>query len=145
MKYTLDIEINNNLEKTIALFDDPKNMPKWQAGLVSFEHRSGTPGEEGAVSDLKYKMGKREISMTETIVKRNLPEEFTGFYEAKGVKNWVKNKFEKVDENTTRWISENEFQCKGLMKVMTWLMPGSFKKQSYQYMKDFKAFAESEK
>ena len=144
MKYTLDIEIDQPLEKTIELFDNPENMPKWQPGLVSFTHRSGTPGEEGAVSDLIYKMGKREIAMTETIVKRDLPDEFTGYYEAKGVKNWVKNHFESAGHTKTRWVSENEFHCKGLMKVMTWIMPGSFRKQSYQYMKDFKTFAESE-
>lgn len=144
MKYTLEIDIAQPLGKTIELFDNPENLPKWQDGLVSFTHRSGTPGEEGAVSDLVYKMGRREISMTETIVKRNLPDEFTGIYEANGVKNWVKNSFESIDENNTKWISEVEFQFKGFMKIMSKLMPKAFKKQSYQYMQDFKAFAEGE-
>ena len=37
---------------------------------------------------------------------------------------------------------ENEFQFKGFMKLIGFFMPGAFEKQSFKYMKDFKAFAE---
>ncbi|MEO2058942.1 MAG: SRPBCC family protein, partial [Mesonia sp.] len=43
-------------------------------------------------------------------------------------------------------ISESEFQFSSFaMKVMGFLMPGAFKKQSLKYMKDFKAFVEDGK
>ena len=142
MKYTLEIDIHLPREKVIELFDNPDNMKHWQPGLLSFEPLSGTPGTVGAKSQLKYLMGKREIEMVETINVRNLPDEFSGTYEAKGVWNEVRNFFSVVDANTTRWASENEFKCSGFMKIMAFFMPGAFKKESYKYMVQFKEFAE---
>jgi len=81
--------------------------------------------------------------MIETITKRNLPEEFNGTYEAKNVYNVVNNVFVDQGENTT-WISDNEFQFSGYMKLIAFFMPGAFKKQSMKSMKDFKIFAEKE-
>lgn len=143
MKYSTQIDINLDRDKVIALFDNVDNMKLWMEGLVSFEHISGTPGQEGARSRLKFKMGKREIEMIETITRRNLPEEFSGTYEAKGVFNIVSNKFEVLPGNKTRYITEHEFQFKGFMKIIAFLMPFAFKKQSLKYMEDFRKFAES--
>lgn len=142
MKYTHEIEINLPINQVIELFDNANNMKHWQPGLVSFEHLSGTPGQVGAKSKLKYKMGKREIEMIETITVKNLPEEFSGTYEAKGVFNIVKNFFSPLGENKTKYISECEFQFKGFMKIIAFLMPGMFKKETAKYMKQFKEFAE---
>jgi hypothetical protein len=117
-------------------------MAKWQEGFISFEHVSGNAGEEGAKSKLKYKMGKREVEMIETIIKRRLPDEFNGSYEAKGVFNIVENKF--IDNgDSTKWIVNNEFQFKGFMKLIAFFMPGAFKKQTLKFMNDFKNFTES--
>lgn len=143
MKYTCEILIDLPREKVIELFDNPDNLGKWQPELQSFEHISGEPGEVGAKSRLLYKMGKRNVEMIETIHVRDLPDQFDGSYEANGVYNIVKNRFEVVDENTTRWITEQEFQFRGMMKLMAWLMPGMFKKQSMLYLRRFKEFAES--
>ena len=110
--------------------------------MISFETISGTPGQPGAKSRLQYKMGKRDIEMIETVVVRNLPEEFSGTYETKGVYNKVNNKFVALDKTTTHWITDQEFQFTGMMKVMAWIMPGAFKKQSMKYLVYFKEFAE---
>jgi hypothetical protein len=75
--------------------------------------------------------------------KSNLPEEFTATFEAKGVVNNQTTRFEKIDENNTRYISDNEFIFSGLMKILS-LMPGVFKKQSMKYLEAFKEFAENE-
>ena len=54
------------------------------------------------------------------------------------------NRFTAVEPGKTRWVTENEFHCAGLfMKIMAFLMPGAFKKQTLRYMQNFKAFAES--
>ena len=144
MKYSTEIEINKPIDKVIELFDNPDNMDKWMEGLQSFEPLSGTPGQPGAKSRLKFKMGKREIEMIETITSRNLPDEFNGTYEAKGVFNIVKNRFINLSDTKTKYITENEFQFKGFMKLIAFLMPGSFKKQSQKYLVDFKKFVESQ-
>jgi uncharacterized membrane protein len=144
MKYTNEVVINKPIEKVVELFDNPDNMSKWMEGLLSFEPLSGKPGQPGAKSRLKFKMGRREIEMIETVVIRNLPDEFTGTYEAKGVYNIVKNRFIKISDNTTKYLSEEEFQFKGLMKLMGILMPGAFKKQSLKYLTNFKNFVENQ-
>jgi len=146
MKYTCEIEINQSLDKVIALFDNPDNLKRWMDGLQSFEHLSGEPGQPGAKSRLKFKMGKREMEMTETVTVRNLPEEFSGFYEMDGVINNIKNHFTTIGENKTKYSTENEFVIKNnfMMKVISFLMPGLFKKQSMKYLESFKRFAESQ-
>ena len=144
MKYQLEIDINLPREKMIELFDNPDNMKHWQPGFQSFEHLSGSPGEVGARYKIIYQMGRRTIEMVETITVRSLPEEFAGTYETRGVWNEVRNLFYEKDAFTTRWVTVNEFRVSGFaMKMMVFLMPGAFKKQSYKYMENFKAFAES--
>jgi hypothetical protein len=143
MNYSSEISISLPRERVIELFDNPDNMKHWQPGLISYEHLTGDSGKPGATMCLKYKMGKREIEMIETIIVRKLPDQFSATYEAKGVWNEVKNTFTEPQPGTTIWTSENEFKLKGFMKLMALVMPGAFKKQSFKYMKMFKEFAES--
>lgn len=143
MKYACELTINLPRDRVIALFDNVDNMKSWQPDLVSFEALSGTPGQPGAKSKLVYKMGKRTIEMIETVTVRNLPDEFSGTYDAKGVHNLCRNLF--VDRgSTTHWTMETEFQCTGLFRLIAWLMPGMFKKQTMKMMQQFKTFAEGQ-
>ncbi len=144
MRYETEVIIDLPRNRVIELFDDPDNLPKWQPGLRSFEHISGEVGQPGAKSKLVYEMGKRTIEMTETIEKRDLPAEFTGIYEAKGVWNWNANYFHEAGPDKTRWVLDTDFRFSGFMKIMALFMPGTFKKQTLQNMMDFKKFAESE-
>ena len=144
MKYTIDIEINQPIDRVIALFDSTENLYKWMEGLESFEPLSGEPGQEGARSRLKFKTGKREFEMIETILVRNFPHEFKAAYEAGPTSNSVSQKFSEVSESLTRMTTESEFQMKGAMKLMGWLMPGAFRKQTRKYQMAFKQFAESQ-
>ena len=144
MKYSNEVIINLPLNRVMELFDSEENLFKWQPELISFEHFSGEKGEVGAKSKLKYKMGKREVEMTETITVKDLPNEFSGTYEAKGVWNEVKNYFEAVDEHSTKWQSDCQFEFSGFMKLIAFFMPGTFRKQSQKYLDQFKAFAEAE-
>lgn len=114
-------------------------------GLQSFEHLSGEPGQPGAKSRLKFKMGKREMEMIETITVRNLPDEFSGTYEMDGTLNIIKNKFVPLSSDKTKYVTENEFQFHNLMmKILAFLVPGMFKKQSMKYLESFRKFAESQ-
>lgn len=142
MKYNTEVTINAPIEKVIDLFCDPNHIDKWQPGFISIEHISGIVGEEGAKSKLLYKMGKRDVEMIETITHKNLPHEFSGTYEAKGVWNEVKNHFEAINESQTRYWAENDFRMSGFMKIIAFFMPGAFKKQSQKYMDLFKKFVE---
>lgn len=144
MKYTNEIIIDLPRKRVIELFDNEENLYKWQEGLQSFKHKSGKKGEEGAQSKIHYKMGKRNIHMIETITKKNLPDEFHGTYDSGSVFNIQRNFFQEIGEHQTKWVSESEFQFKGIGKLIFPLMKGSFKKQSYKFLEAFKKFAERE-
>lgn len=93
---------------------------------------------------LVFQRGKGEFEMVETIVRYEFPDHFDATYETEGVYNKVSNTFLSTSENSTKWISENEFQFDSIpMKIMGFLMPWMFKKQSQKYMDLFKDFAES--
>lgn len=144
MKYSTEVIIDLPREEVIKKLDNPDNMKHWQRGFIEYEQLDGSPGQEGAKMRLDYKMGKRELSMTETITKNSFPEEFHANYDTKGVQNIQKNYFHELEGNKTKWLSENEFKFDGFgMKLMGWLMPGAFKKQSLKYLNDFKNFAEN--
>jgi hypothetical protein len=143
MRYTTEITINLPRARVIELFDNPDNMQKWQPGLQSFTPLSGEPGQPGAKSKLVYQMGRRQIEMIETIETRNLPDEFSGTYTSDGVFNRLVNRFYEEGPDKTRWVLENEFQFGGFMKVIGFLTPWAFRRQTRNMMKDFKSFAEN--
>jgi len=143
MKYSIEVTIEKPRDEVIKKMDNVDNMKHWQKGLVSSEHISGTPGQVGAKMQLNYKMGKREMALIETIAKNNFPEEFFATYSTKGMHNVQENYFQETPEGHTKWLSKCEFQPSDfMMKAMAFLMPGAFKKQSKNYMVDFKNFVE---
>lgn len=144
MKYQVHIEIDLPLDRVVELFDNPANMKHWMPKLQSIEPISGSPGQVGATSRMKFLNGKREMEMTETITAKNLPHEFSGTYEFQGGRYSVKNMFEALDGGRTRYISDQDFQLAGLMKFLGWVLPGLFKKESMKHMTLFKKFAESQ-
>ncbi|MAQ75906.1 MAG: hypothetical protein CL613_06200 [Aquimarina sp.] len=145
MEYTAEIVIDLPRDKVIEKFDNEENMKHWQKGLVSMEHISGKQGEVGATSKLRYHIGGREIEMIETMTFKDAPDAFHLTFDAKNVYNIQENYFEEISSDSTKWISKNEFKFNGFMKIMGMLMPKAFKKQTLNYMKDFKAFAEEGK
>lgn len=141
MKYSCELLIDLPRDEVVALFDDPDNLVKWQPGLQSFEHLSGEPGQPGAKSRLIYDEGGRRIEMIETVVERNLPDVFSGTYEAKGVWNAVSNHFI-AEDGVTRWVMDSDFRFSGFMLLMLIFMRGAFRKQTEKTMQRFKDFAE---
>lgn len=143
MKYTTTIDIEKPLPEVVALFDNPDHYAEWMNGFEGIEYVEGAPGQVGTKANLVFTVKKRTMKMSEVVMVRNLPEEYTVAYEANGVYNTVKNSFVALDENTTRYTTEHEFTFSGMMRIIAFLMPGAFKKQSLRYMTDFKTFVES--
>jgi uncharacterized protein YndB with AHSA1/START domain len=145
MEFTSEVIINKPIAKVAELATDVKSIQKWQPQVASYETISGTPGEVGAKSNMVVNPGGRTIQMVETIVSKNLPHEYVATYEAPGVYNLVKNTFTEIDANTTKYTSYNEFKFTTLMmKVLGFVMGGSFKKSSDETLMNFKKFAESQ-
>lgn len=142
MKYTTQVQINLPRSKVIELFDSTENIYKWQPGLKSFEHVSGQPGQAGARSNLVYEGRKGDLHMTETITKRNFPDEFHGIYEARGVYNEMYNYFEETSEDVCNWRTVSVFKFRGLMALMAPFMKAAFSNNTLLNMERFKNFAE---
>ncbi|MBT2899565.1 MULTISPECIES: SRPBCC family protein [unclassified Streptomyces] len=153
MKYTVSIEIALPRDRTVQLLADPANMPKWLRGLVVHEPLSGVHGQVGTESRVVMRMGQRTFEATETITRREpadlhgIPEgsavHFDREISGEGMWSVTRDRLTEAGPETTLWVSENEYRFDGLlMRLVGLLMPGTFRKQSRQHMRDFKAFAE---
>ena len=144
LKYSEEIVINQNVDTVIVLLDNPYNMTKYMEGIESYKMLSGNINEVGAKAEITASMGENKIVMTEEIITNNLPEEKKVTYKADGVYNIVTNRLTIISDTKTKLINEQEFQFTGYMKIMGYLMPGVFKKQSKMYLENFKNFVENE-
>ncbi len=142
LKYTVELDIDRPREEVAELYEDREQLIKWQKGLQSVEHLAGEPGQVGAKSRLTFQIDGRTMVMTETILVRDPPERFERLYETAGVTNTVRHRLVRLEDDRTKWISENEFHFRGWMRVVGWLMKGAFPKQSLAYLEAFKALAE---
>ncbi|EAY28953.1 SRPBCC family protein [Microscilla marina] len=145
MKYNTEIDINLPLDKVVTLFDNPDHLKKWQPTLLSFSMISGELGQPGSKVKLVYKRGKKgRLTMIETLIKHDLPEELLATYEAPGVLNHQKNTFIDLGNGKTRWQSVTEFKFSGTMKVVAFLLgKKGFQKETMKFHQLFKDFAES--
>lgn len=142
MRYTTEILINLPRSRVIELFDSSENLSRWQPGLLSLTHLEGTPGAVGARSELVYEGRKGDLVMTETIRKKQLPEQFHMSYKSRGVYNEVENWFTEKEPGLTLWRTENYFRFGGVMMLMVPFMKKAFIHNTMLNMDRFKIFAE---
>ena len=153
MKYTVSVEIALPRERVVQLLADSAQLPKWLRGLVLHEPVSGTHGQVGTISRVVMQMGEQKIEATETITRREpvdlheIPKGSVVHFEreivADGMWSAARERLTEAEPETTLWQSENEYRFSGLMmRLVGFLMPGAFRKQSQQHMQDFKAFVE---
>lgn len=145
MKYTCEIDINLPLETVVELWKNEQNFQYWQDGFQSIELIEGEHGAINSKSRIILKQGKREMELIETILINDLPKEKKAEYVHIHMSNTQSSRFRKVNDQTTRYISEVEYtHFSGFApKVMAKIFPGMFKKQSLKWMEQFKVFAES--
>ena len=146
MKFKGHVDINQPQELVAKLFADPAYLGEYQDGFVKKELVSGEPGQEGAVSKMYYKQGKRELELTETITKNELPNRFEGHYHHIHMDNTMVCTFTPTGERTTRYEYEFEYTRINwfMPKLMSLLFPGMFRKQGEKWMQQFKAFCEKQ-
>lgn len=145
MKYSEEVLIAAPRDEVIARYDNYDNLPKWQESYVSHEHLEGEPGATGSRTRVRHQMGKSEEDLIETIEARAFPDRQVTVYECGPVWNRNVSTFDAIDGMQTRWTMEVEFRASGLMmKVMMFLMPGAFKKQTRKAMTQFKAYVEND-
>ncbi|TYA59134.1 SRPBCC family protein [Formosa maritima] len=144
MKFTCTIEIYKPKDKVAELFVNPKYLKEYQDGFISKELLEGTEGHNEAKSKMIYKMGKNQMVITETILENNLPDSFFANYHHKHMDNTMLCRFESIDDNTTKYISEINYTAfRGFVpKALAYLFPSMFKKQVKKWLVNFKNYAE---
>ncbi|MBJ7880542.1 SRPBCC family protein [Gelidibacter salicanalis] len=143
MTYSLDIIIEAPISECTEKFITLHNRKHWQRGLLSIEHISGTPRSVGSKMKMQYLLGKHQMALMETITHKNLPHQWHATYTTDGMDTIQENYFKTTPENYTQWTSINTFLPLNFkMRLMIYVMPRALKKQSLQYMKDFKTFVE---
>jgi len=146
MKYKGSKEINKPLEEVTKFFADPQYLGEYQDGFVKKELISGEAGKEGAVSQMFYEQGGREMLLTETITSNKLPHSFEAFYSHKHMDNTMKCQFTVLDRNRTRYDYEYEYvRMEWFMpKLIAILFPSVYRKQGEKWMQQFKEFVEKQ-
>lgn len=143
MKYTESIRIEAPRDEIVPLFFDTAHMARWQQGLLRAEPLEGTPGEPGARTRLVFRMGRRDMDMIETLAARDGNARLDLDYAAPGMTNRNASLFHDEDGGTL-WEMTCEFIPETLMlKLMTRLAPGMFRRQTVKNMRAFKEFAEN--
>ncbi|WP_299730652.1 SRPBCC family protein [uncultured Tateyamaria sp.] len=143
MKYVLSGHCNCPPEDFLRFMFDPQHMLKWQKSLISHEVVGGEVPQQGARSAMTHRYGKRVINMTETVEVSDLPNGLTAVYEAPSAWNRVRYEFSRDRSGGTEWRLESEFRCTGVLRIMTILMPGMFRRTTAKEMEALKAYAEA--
>ncbi|MEM8891163.1 MAG: SRPBCC family protein [Bacteroidota bacterium] len=146
MKYKGSKEINKPRDIVTKFFADPAYLGEYQDGFVKKELISGEAGKEGAVSQMFYEYGGREMLLTETITSNKLPHSFEAFYSHKHMDNTMKCQFTVLDRNRTRYDYEYEYvRMEWFMpKLIAILFPSVYRKQGEKWMQQFKEFVEKQ-
>nr|WP_064570289.1 SRPBCC family protein [Gordonia sp. LAM0048] len=153
MKYTNTIEVDLPRDRVARLLADPAHLPKWLRGMVIHEPVNGIHGQLGTTSRVVMQSGKREFECTETITRRDpvdlldIPDNAVVHFDREmlgpGMWSVVRDQLTPAGPEKTLWVSESEYRFDSLMmRMVGFLMPSTFRKQSQQHMQDFKAFAE---
>ncbi|MFY0645127.1 MAG: SRPBCC family protein [Bacteroidia bacterium] len=144
MKFTGHIDISKPKSTVADYFINPNYLGEYQDGFVSKKLKEGTANQEGAISQMFYKYGKREMELTETVISNNLPDSFVGHYHHKHMDNYMRCTFKEIDENNTRYEYEFEYTRINwfMPKLMAILFPSMYRKQGEKWMRQFKEFVE---
>ncbi len=145
MKFNCSVTINKPRDFVVSKFSDPDCLVHWQDGFIGKKDLSGIPEKDGAVCELRYKMGRNELKLYETILRNKLPDSFYAEYECDPTKNTMLNTFTVIDENTTKYNVEVEYsKFNGFMlKLIKTIYPSMFKKQVQKWLNQFKQFVET--
>lgn len=142
MKYEADIEASRDF--VWATFDNPAKLSRWQPTLESFTHRTGEPGQPGAVSELVYNENGKKAVMTQTVTERREPQFLAGTYDNACATTLIVNHFEEIDDNATRLVSYTNMKFKGIMKIMSLFVAKSIRARVEADLNRFKLLVETE-
>jgi hypothetical protein len=144
MKFTCSTEINLPLDKVIELYQKQDDLKLWHIGFVSKEVLAGLPNQTGTKSKIIYHNNNNVIELIETILPSKSKNEIIALYEHKHMINTMTSSFSAMTNNKTRLDLQIHYsKFIGFMpRLMAFLMPGVFKKQTQKMVDNFKIYAE---
>lgn len=142
MEITHQVVILAPLELVMAQFSTESGRQCRMPGLLESELLEGVAGEGGAVSQLKFKMGGRYMLMRETILENQLPTIWKARYESGKTVQFTTVRFEKSGPDTSGYCITQHFEFKGVMRLLSVLLKGTFTRTLQQTVQGFKEFAE---
>lgn len=142
MEITHQVVILAPLELVMAQFSTESGRQCRMPGLLESELLEGVAGQSGAVSQLKFKMGGRYMLMRETILENQLPTIWKARYESGKTVQFTTVRFEKSGPDTSGYCITQHFEFKGVMRLLSVLLKGTFTRTLQQTVQGFKEFAE---
>ncbi|MFT4544883.1 MAG: carbon monoxide dehydrogenase subunit G [Bacteroidia bacterium] len=144
MKFKSEVEITKPLDDLVVLIQDPEVTLKWLDGLRSVKHVSGEERQAGAVSKVVFDSPAGRIFINETVICNELPDEYIMRYEGKGYTSYSNYSFEKLTDQSTKFIMQQEVELKGALKLASGLLKGTMSKQLNKSAESFKRYAENQ-
>ena len=144
MKHHYEVLIDADVETVWKILDDVDSMKKWQPSLESITHKSGEPGQPGAVSELVYDENGRKVTMIETVTERRDLQFMALKFESSMGDTVVVNHFEDIDGKQTRWKMYSNFTFKGFFRWISLFFGGSIRRSNEEMLHNFKLLAETE-
>lgn len=143
MKYNTSIKINAPTELVQELLIQPKKQLLWQTWLSDLQPLSGEMTQKGAVARLTYVVNGKKIVMTETILENTLPDKLVVHYNTVGADTTNYISLSAPTDKQTTIQMETEVKSKHFaLKVLMWLLPTLFKKQTHTLLQQLKEYAE---
>jgi len=146
MKFKGSLIINKPRNVVVDLFINPSYNKEYQDGFVKKELISGIATQVNATSKMYYKYGKRDMVLTETVLKNELPNSFEAYYHHKHMDNTMKCTFIEIDMEKTEYRYEFEYTRINwiLPRLIAILFPSMYRNQGNKWMKQFKEFSEKQ-
>lgn len=137
------ITINAPSQKVWEHLMNPDNLRHWLTGFVSAKHLSGTVGEAGSVSQLKFVERGKEIEVTETVMLSNPTQHYSSRMESASFSTESDIRLTSFGPRT-ELIQTVQFQPSGLlMKLFAPLVKGAMKKRTLNELLKLKNFIEA--
>lgn len=135
--------INSTSQKVWENLMNPNNLKHWLTGLLSVKHLTGTIGEAGSTSQLKFMERGKEIEVKETVLFSNPNQQYTFRMEAATFS--TENDIRLVSfGNRTELIQTVQFSPNGFfMKLLTPFIKGEIKKRMLTELLKLKNFIET--
>lgn len=144
-KYSGALEVKKPLAQVVAAFANPDYLGHYQDGFIAKELLSGEAGQAGAVSVLRYRYGKQQMELVETIHSNQLPLSFSAHYQHKHMENTMLCRFRELSADSTSYEYEYEYTRMSFVpRVLGLLFPNMYRKQGEKWLRQFKDFVEGQ-